>query len=334
MSADPAKFKLLKEHGRKEFFLSIARVGSSSRLLCGASDGKVYDFDILVDKPEYKTLAGHEGYVTGVAVVGETLVSGAYDGKLIWWNVASGEQVRKIDGAHAKWIRKVVASPDGKLVASVADDMVCRVWKVESGKRVHELKGHAERTPSHFPSMLYNCTFSADGTKLATCDKLGKAFIWDVATGNKLAEIEAPILYTWDPTQRIHSIGGARSVAFSPSGQLLAIGGMGKVGNIDHLEGKSHVEVFDWQKNERTHEFSLEPKGLVEHLAFDPEAKWLVALGGDGGGFVQFLDLETKKSIKHEKTGSHIHAAVVDPTCETIFAAAHGKVHAWELKAS
>jgi hypothetical protein len=70
----------------------------------------------------------------------------------------------------------------------------------------------------------------------------------------------------------------------------------------------------------------------VEHIAFDPESKWLVALGGDGGGFVQFLDLESKKPIKQEKTQSHIHAAVIDPTCETIFAAAHNKVHAWELK--
>ena len=43
--------------------------------------------------------------------------------------------------AHDKWIRKV-ASPvaDGKLVvASVADDMVCRLWDAETGKLLHEL---------------------------------------------------------------------------------------------------------------------------------------------------------------------------------------------------
>ena len=36
---------------------------------------------------------------------------------------------------------------------------------------------------------------------------------------------------------------------------MLAVGGIGKIGNIDHLEGKARVEVFDWQKGERTHEF-------------------------------------------------------------------------------
>lgn len=328
---DPSKFKLLKEHGRKGILLSIARMANSSRILCGASDGSIYDFDALADKPEVKTLAGHESYVTGLAVVGETLVSGSYDGKLIWWNLASGEQIRSID-AHAKWIRKVTVAPDGKTIASVGDDMVCRLLKFDSGERLHELKGHAERTPSNFPSMLYACAFSSDGQRLATVDRLGKGMVWDVASGAKLSEVEAPILYTWDPTQRIHSIGGARSVAFSPDGKQLAIGGMGKVGNIDHLEGKSHVEVFDWEKKERTHEFSLDGyKGLVEQLIFEPGGKWLVALGGDSGGFVQFLDLEAKKPIKQEKAPSHIHAAVTDESGDKVFAAAHGKVFVWSL---
>ena len=328
---DPNNFKLVKDHGRKEILLSIARVANSSRVLCGASDGKIYDFDALAEKPEYKTLEGHESYVTGLAVFGETLVSGSYDGKLIWWNLATGEQIRKVD-AHAKWIRKLAVSPDGKTLASVADDMVCRLWKFDSGEKLHELKGHAERTPTHFPSMLYACAFSADSQRLATVDRVAKDIVWDVSSGAKLSEVEAPILYTWDPTQRIHSIGGARSVAFSPDGKLLAIGGMGKVGNIDHLEGKSHVEIFDWEKKERTHEYSLDGhKGLVEQLLFAPSGKWAVALGGDNGGFVQFLDLESKKPIKQEKVGAHVHAAVFDETCDKIFAAAHGKVFVWSL---
>lgn len=328
---DPNNFKLLKEHSRKGILLSIARVAESSRVLCGASDGNVYDFDALAEKPEFKALAGHESYVTGVVVAGETIVSGSYDGRLIWRNLASGDEICRVD-AHAKWIRKLAIAPDGKTVASVADDMVCRLWKLESGEKLHELKGHAERTPNHFPSMLYSCSFSADGQRVATVDRLGKGLVWDVATGAKLGEVEAPILYTWDPTQRIHSIGGARSIVFSPDGKFLALGGMGKVGNIDHLEGKSHVEVFDWEKKERTHEFSLDAhKGLVEQLIFEPGGKWLMALGGDNGGFVQFLDLEAKKPIKQEKVGSHVHAAVVDEKCEKLYAAAHGKVFVWSL---
>ena len=43
----PEKLKLAKEMGHKEIFLSLARVKDSSRLFLGASDGKVYDIDLI-----------------------------------------------------------------------------------------------------------------------------------------------------------------------------------------------------------------------------------------------------------------------------------------------
>ena len=91
---------------------------------------------------------------------------------------------------------------------------------------------------------------------IATGDKVGHIVVWDLESGQKLTALEAPELYTWDPVQRRHSIGGIRSLAFSPDGTRLAVGGSGKISNIDHLDGKARVEVFDWQKGERTHEFA------------------------------------------------------------------------------
>ena len=144
--------------------------------------------------------------MTGVALAGKTLVSGSYDCKLIWWDTKKNKEIRSIE-AHSKWIRKVRVSPDGKLFASVADDMVCRVWDAETGKKVHELRGHQEKTPNHFNSMLYAVAFSPDGKYLATGDKVGHIVVWDVAKGTQLAAMEAPIMYTWDPSARLHSIG-------------------------------------------------------------------------------------------------------------------------------
>ena len=113
-------------------------------------------------KVEPKELYAHESYVTGVALAGKTLVSGGYDGRLTWYDTDAKRVVRS-ETAHAKWIRRVVSSPDGKLVASVADDMVCKLWDANTGKCVNELRGHAEKTPHGFGSMLYAVTFSADG---------------------------------------------------------------------------------------------------------------------------------------------------------------------------
>ncbi|WP_337234473.1 hypothetical protein, partial [Staphylococcus epidermidis] len=128
-------------------------------------------------------------------------------------------------------------------------------WKAQSGKLVHELRGHKELTPNNFGSMLHALTFSSDGKLLATGDKVAHVVVWDVKSGEELGSCDAPIMYTWDKVQRLHSIGGVRSLAFSPDGKHLAVGGTGKIGNIDHLEAKSRVEVFDWSERKQIAEF-------------------------------------------------------------------------------
>lgn len=326
--------KLTKDFSSKGVLFSIARVPQSSRAFLGSSDFKVYDIDLAAAKPEPKELGAHDSYVTSVALAGNVLVSGGYDGQLIWWDAEQRTKIRAVN-AHQKWIRRVTAAPDGKTFASVADDMVCRLWDVESGKMLREMRGHKEKTPHHFPSMLYAVAFSPDGKQVATADKVGHMVVWDVATGKELATMEAPVMYTWDPVQRRHSIGGPRSLAFSPDGKLLAIGGMGKVGNIDHLEGKARVEVFDWQKSERTHEFPGDKfNGLVNQLAFHPQGDWLLAAGGAGDGFLMFFSLADKKALRQEKAGIHIHSFALNEDADTITAVGHGKVLIYEIKAS
>lgn len=327
----PTEIKQIKDLSRKEILLCIALAADGKRVFAGASDGRVYVGDPTAEKPEFAAWEGHESYVTGVAVAGSFVVSGGYDGRLIWWNAETGEKIRSLD-AHQRWIRGVVATADGSRIASVADDMVCRVWEADGGRMIHELRGHDPVTPHHFPSMLYACAFSADGTRLATVDRVGKAVVWDALSGAKLGQVEVPEMYTWDPRQRIHSIGGPRSIAFSPDGKRLAIGGMGQVGNIDHLEGKSRVEAFDWEQGKRTHEFPGDQfKGLVEQLIFAPTGEWLLAVGGDSGGFVQLLDMTEGKIVKQEKAPTHIHDAVVTADGSRLYAAAHNRLLVWQI---
>lgn len=326
----PEKLKLAKDMGRSEIFFSLARVKDSGRLLLGASDGKIYDIDLLAEKPEFKSWDSHQSYVTGVVLTGETLISGSYDGKLIWRSIATGEPQRTIE-AHSRWIRKLALSPDGKRVASVADDMFCRVFDVESGQQVHELRGHEVQTPNHFPSMLYTVAFSPSGQHLVTADRVGHVCVWDAASGSQLKSFDAPGFYTWDPKQRIHSIGGIRSVAFSPGGTHVALGGIGHIGNIDHLDGPARVEIFAWEKGEKLHEFLGDAKGLVETLAFGPDGKWLIGAGGDNGGFVQIYDLETKKVVKSEKAPMHVHSVQLNEANDKLFGCGHGKVAVWDL---
>src|SRR5262245_9931489 len=149
MPANPDKLKQAKDISRPDIIFCVARVPDSTRVFVGASDFRVYEADLAESKPEFKGLYSHGSYVTGVALAGKHLVSGGYDGKLTWWDVEKKAQVRTAD-AHAKWIRRVEASPDGKLVTSVADDMVAKIWEADSGKLVRELHGHKEQTPHHY----------------------------------------------------------------------------------------------------------------------------------------------------------------------------------------
>ncbi len=360
--ANPDKLKLLKRVQHSGILLSMARVPGSSRVYFGNSDHKVYEADLAAEKIEpavlgekkaqpadAKTsdeptnakaspveatiLTGHSSYVMGVAVAGKAIVSGSYDRRLIWWDSETREPIRVIENAHKKWIRDVAATPDGKIVASIADDMVCHLWDADTGNRLHELRGHKEMTPNHYQSMLHACEISPDGRYLATGDKVGHAVVWDIQTGKQLAAVESPENYTWDPKQRRHSIGGIRSLAFSPDSKQLAVGGIGTIGNIDGLGGKALIQIYDWNKGERTHEFAHDKhKGIVEHLQFHHEGKWLLGAGGAGGGFLLFIDLNQKKFIRDEDAKMHVHAFALNDASDTIYAVGHGNMAVWELK--
>jgi WD40 repeat protein len=331
MPAQPNTIKVTKTISRKDILLSMARVPKTSRIYAGSSDSKVYELDFTQAKPEIGEFSGHSSYVTGVALAADSLVSGSYDQKLIWWDREKRTPMRTVENAHAKWIRGVVASPDGSIVASVADDMVCRIWDAKTGEKRMELRGHEEKTPTHFPSMLFTCCFSPDGKVLATADKVGHIVIWDVSTGKSMATVEAPGLYTWDPVQRIHSIGGVRSLAFSADGKTLAAGGIAKIGNIDHLDAPARVEIFDWAKGERTHEIQATSKGVINALAFHPKGDWLMGVGGPAD-FVLFFDLKAKKVMHEAKSGMFVHAMAVDETTETVYAVGHNKAVMMEMK--
>jgi len=332
MAANIEKLKNVKDISRPDVMFHIARLPRTSRLFYGSSDFKVYEIDLSQAKIEPRALGAHESYVTSVALAGKTLVSGGYDGRLIWWDTDQRTQLRAVE-AHTKWIRNVVATRDGKVVASVADDMVCRLWDVASGKLVRELRGHQEKTPHHFPSMLYALALSPDNKLLATGDKVGHIVIWELETGKQVTTLEAPVMYTWDPVQRRHSIGGIRSLAFSPDGKLLAVGGMGKVGNIDHLEGKTRVEVFDWQKGQQTHEFPGDRfKGLVNHLEFHPQGDWLLGAGGATDGFLIFFNLRTSKVLREEKVAMYVHHTLLNETADTLYVAGHHRMVIFEMK--
>src|SRR4051794_35762076 len=95
----PDTLKLVKDFSRPVITFAIARLCDSDTVYLGGSDFRVYSADLSAAKFEPKELYAHETYVTGVALAGPTLVSGGYDGQLIWCDITTGEVIRRID-AH------------------------------------------------------------------------------------------------------------------------------------------------------------------------------------------------------------------------------------------
>lgn len=332
---DLKTLRRLQSISAPDILMAIAQRSDNGCLLMGSSDAGVYEIDLSAEKPERVkfTGEGHRSYVTGMAIVGQQVISCSYDGQLIWWDLEKRAPIRTV-AAHDKWIRRVIAVPGGKWLVSIADDMRCRVWDAASGERVADFSDHATVTPHHFPSMLYAVAASADGRWIATGDRVGHVAIWDTNTWSKAAELETPVMYTWDPKARRHSIGGIRSLAFSADGGQLAVGGTGKINNIDHLEGRSRVEIFEWQSGKRLHELEDEKrKGLVEQIVWMPESSHLLAVGGDNKGFMTFYDAVSGELVHQDGADGHVHGVVLDSSKKQLFLACHERLEVWQLPA-
>ncbi len=279
--------------------LSVARVAGTEQVFAGGNTGKIYHVDLAAPEPTPTHWDAHISFVSGLVATSKCLISSGSDHQLVWWDRETHQPIRKVE--QPKWIRGLALAPDGGTLASVCDDMVCRLWETETGKPVREFRGHEGLTPFLLVSKLYTCCFSRDGKYLATADQSGHALVWEVATGKQVAAIHAPFFYTHDTNG--HTYGGIRTVAFSPDGNLLALGG-NLAGDTSNISGsKSMIQVYDWQKGLQTHDFRIGGNFFYERVCFHHAGKWLLGAGGAGSEQkLVFFDLEKNAMLRETKS--------------------------------
>ncbi|KIL59607.1 hypothetical protein M378DRAFT_169130, partial [Amanita muscaria Koide BX008] len=150
------------------------------------------------------------------------------------------------------YIRSVCFSPDGKLLATGAEDKQIRIWDISKKRIVRVFDGHQQE--------IYSLDFSLDGRLIVSGSGDKTARIWDMAN----ADAPPKVLTINDPDS-LNGDAGVTSVAISPNGQFVAAGSLDTVVRIWDVATGHLVERL------RGHRDS------VYSVAFTPDGKGLVS---------------------------------------------------------
>lgn len=312
---------------------AVCHHAQSGSLYAAGTDWSVYRVENRPDKPAaVQAWTHHSNEVSGLVCRGDSIISGSYDRRLVWTEAESGEVQRVIENAHDGWIRDIAITPDGSLLLSVGDDLRLMIRNAETGETLHTLSGHAPKSPQGYFNTIYSVAVTPDGRTAATADRIGDVCLWNLDTGKLTGRLKAPAFYTWDGRKRSRSIGGIRSVCFSPDGTRLALAGIGAVTNVDGFVGPARVEVWDWKTAERSLAIEDRHKGILNHVAFHPTRPLLIAAGGgDSGGLLAFWNAESGGLVHKEKPKGHLQRFVIDETAGQIVAVGHTGLQFWTL---
>ena len=208
----------------------------------------------------------------------------------------------------ATLVESVAFSPDGKTLATGGGNLfftlgVLETWSVATGKLIQEID-----TPSGDISAV---AFSPDGTKVAEGGTYGASIYgtrsglvacWDPITGQLLEQFNTS---AWQ----------VRTIAFSPDGATLAVGGFDAFGVVElwNVASKSRLVMLPTANT------------LVNNLAFAPNGKSLAAGGWKPGkNLVPVGNLEIWDPIKFSlkstltTTSNEVYCAQYSPDGKTL----------------
>ncbi len=212
-NADPAQSHVAKTLAHTSPMISCRFDPSGRFVFAGAEDNRVWRWEI--ESGGKVELAGHDSWVRslGFSTSGEVLVTGGYDGRLVWWQAFADKPTptRTVE-AHQGWIRALSVSPDGQWIATCGNDKLVKIWQMSDGALVRELPGHE--------SHVYNVAFHPNGKDLVSGDLKSQYIHWDATTGEVKRKFAIPALHKYD-AGFLADIGGAHSMAFSRDGKTI-----------------------------------------------------------------------------------------------------------------
>ena len=318
------KLTLVHDHALPSGVLGFAPARDAGHAFVACADGSVHRVGLGDGKTE-PFEGRHDSFASGCVLLpdGRTVISGGYDGMLLWHDVASRRCLRRVR-AHRFWNWQLALSPDGRRVATTTGQYLAAGWKYEpaaesepSAKVFDTGSGELVAAFGHAPPVM-SCAFSPDGLHLAAANLLGEVRVWRWASGPEpVSRWTSPDFTSWGTTKSHHYSGGIFGLAFSPDGGSLLGCGMGPMGDPMAGNGKMTWQRWNWAKGQRIDQIKdgQHGSGLMESVAWHPDGKHFVMAGRQAqgtwnaavfaaadGALVHSID--TKKRITHARVSA------------------------------
>ena len=289
------KLTLSKDHALPTGVLGLAVTPEADRGFAACVDGSILSVDLATGKADAFE-ARHGAYASGCVLLpdGRTLISGGYDGTLLWHDIGTRRCWRRL-AAHRFWSWQLALSPDGEKVASVTGQYLAGGWKYEPASeeepsvRVFEARtGEPVASFSHTPPVL-SCAFSPDGKHLAAANMLGEVRVWNLGEGTNpepVARWTSPDFTSWGSIKTHHYCGGIYGLAFAPDGSALVGCGMGPMTDPMAGNGKMTWQRWNWRKGERVDQIrdGQHGSGLMETIVWHPAGSHFLMAGRQAQG--------------------------------------------------
>ncbi len=287
-------------------------------LIAGCMDGV---YHVTIAPFAARQLYTHQTWVSAVDWLSDTsLVSAGYDGALCWFDLKQNELLRR-QPLHRFWSWDMAVSPDRRQLASVTGQYLAGGYRYEPQPEsepslciVSAESGELRHGLPHVPS-VQAVAFSPDGRVVAAGNLMGEIRIFDVASGELVANWTTPAFTSWGIIKSHSYLGGIFAMQFTPDGQQLLLAGMGPMRDPMAGNGKQLWQKWDWQAEEpllvdETHDQEA-GEGLMETLDVHPSGEYFVMGGRLRGGDwnVALFALATGQRISSLKTGYRVTQA-------------------------
>jgi WD40 repeat protein len=264
------------------YYFQCAALSPDGKVLAAALDTTVRLWDVTTDKElHFLKWESQDSYVGAVAFSpdGKTLLTGSGDGRIRFWDVATGKMVRELPGRQ-EGIAGLFFTPDGKRIVSGGSDMTIHVRDAATGKELHDFAGHKGR--------VAGLAYSPDGKLLATAGQDGTLRLW---SGTK--EVRRLV---------IEGAGEAKAVAFAPDGKTLAAA-LAPAGHMRADAAFSGIYLWDVATGQKLRRLPgpRHLPGEPYSLAFAPDGRSLAA--ADFDKTIRLSDPATGKELRRLGSG-------------------------------